>query len=171
MMKHLGMAWLLGTSLLAGPGHAEVVSTSGNHFALRHEGVTALTAEEAWRRLVKPASWWDARHTYSGDAANLSLDLDAGGLWREDWDGGSIAHGRVLFIDKGRALRLEAPFGPLQGIGAYVIWTITLETANEGTRIVFEESAIGPPVTDYEELAKAVDFVKSEAMRSLTAAQ
>ena len=170
-MKHLGMALLVCTSLLAAPGQAEVVSTSGNHFALRHEGITALTGEEAWQRLVRPASWWDARHTYSGDAANLSLDLDVGGLWREDWDGGSVAHGRILFIDEGRALRLEAPFGPLQGIGAYVVWTITLEAVDEGTRIVFEESAIGPPVTDYEELARAVDFVKSEAMRALTAAQ
>ncbi|MEO1078105.1 MAG: SRPBCC domain-containing protein [Pseudomonadota bacterium] len=170
-MKRFSGILLTGTIGLTTPAHAEVISASANHFALRHEGITSLSVEETWQRLINPASWWDSSHSYSGDAANISLELEVGGLWREDWDGGSVAHGTVLFIDEGKALRLEAPFGPLQGMGAYVIWTITLEPAEEGTRVVFEESAVGPPVTDYGEMAKAVDFVKGAAMRKLTAAK
>ncbi len=153
---------------IATSAQADVVSASDGHFMLRHEGTTSLSPEAAWARLVEPASWWHPDHTYSGDAGNLSLDLTAGGLWREDWEGGTVTHGTVVFVDAGKALRLEAPFGPLQGIGAYVVWTITLEPIADGTRIVFEESAIGPPAGDYAELAKAVDFVKAEAMRRLT---
>ncbi len=161
---------LIGALAFAASARADIVSASDTHFVLRHEGTTSLSPAAAWERLVEPASWWHPDHTYSGNAGNLSLELTAGGLWREEWEGGSVAHGTVVFVDAGKTLRLEAPFGPLQGIGAYVIWTITLEPLADGTRIVFEESAIGPPGGDYAELAKAVDFVKAEAMRRLTGA-
>ncbi len=161
---------LIGALAAVTGAEADIVSASDKHFVLRHEGTTSLPPAAAWERLVEPASWWHPDHTYSGDAGNLSLELRAGGLWREEWQGGSVAHGTVVFVDTGKALRMEAPFGPLQGIGAYVIWTITLEPVADGTRIVFEESAMGPPGGDYAELAKAVDFVKGEAMRRLTGA-
>ena len=169
MIRRLSFTILLAAGCTASV-NAEIVSASDGYFVLRHEGTTNLSPEATWERLVSPASWWHPDHTYSGDARNLSLQLTAGGLWREEWEGGSVAHGTVVYVDQGKTLRLEAPFGPLQGIGAYVIWTITLEPVAEGTRIVFEESAIGPPAGDYEELAKAVDYVKGEAMRRLTGA-
>jgi uncharacterized protein YndB with AHSA1/START domain len=152
----------------ATPALADIVSTSDSHYVLRHEGTTALSPEATWQRLVAPQSWWHPDHTYSGDAENLELDAQAGGLWREEWPGGSVAHGQVLSVIPGKTLRLEAPFGPLQGVGAYTIWTITLEAVDGGTLVVFDESSIGPPSADMAELAKAVDFVKAEAMRRLT---
>jgi uncharacterized protein YndB with AHSA1/START domain len=152
------------------PVRADVVSAADSHYVLRHEGTTPMSPEATWERLVAPASWWHPDHTYSGDAGNLDLDVRAGGLWREEWPGGSVAHGQVVSVIPGKSLRLEAPFGPLQGVGAYTIWTITLEAIDGGTRIVFDESSIGPPSADMAELAKAVDFVKAEAMRRLTGA-
>jgi uncharacterized protein YndB with AHSA1/START domain len=150
------------------PVRADIVSASDSHYVLRHEGTTALSPEATWQRLVAPQSWWHPDHTYSGDADNLDLDARAGGLWREEWPGGSVAHGQVLSVIPGKTLRLEAPFGPLQGVGAYTIWTITLEAIDGGTLVVFDESSIGPPSADMAELAKAVDYVKAEAMRRLT---
>jgi len=159
---------LLAAILLTAPAlHAEVVSSSSTHFVLRHEAATPLSAEAAWARLVDPASWWHPDHTYSGDAGNLSLDPTAGGLWREDWNGGSVAHGRVLMVATGKALRMEAPFGPLQGVGAYTTWTITITPADSGAVISFDEIASGPPTAKLDELAPAVDYVKSEALRRL----
>jgi uncharacterized protein YndB with AHSA1/START domain len=152
----------------ATPAKADIVSASDSHYVLRHEGTTALSPEATWQRLVAPRSWWHPDHTYSGDAENLEFDARAGGLWREEWPGGSVAHGQVLSVIPGKTLRLEAPFGPLQGVGAYTIWTITLEAIDGGTLVVFDESSIGPPSADMAELAKAVDYVKAEAMRRLT---
>lgn len=169
MIRFLTLTMICALAMSA-PVRAELVSASDGYFMLRHEGTSSLSPAATWERLVNPASWWHPDHTYSGDAGNLSLDLKAGGLWYEQWDGGSVTHGTVVYVDTGKTLRLEAPFGPLQGIGAYVIWTISLEPIAGGTRIVFEESAIGPPAGDYAELAKAVDFVKGEAMRRLTGA-
>ena len=119
---------------------AEIVSASDTHFVLRHEASSELTPGDLWQRLTEPAAWWHPDHTYSGHASNLSLDAQAGGLWREDWDGGSVSHGRVLYVDPGRTLRLEAPFGPLQALGAYTIWTITISAGEQGSVVVFRRN-------------------------------
>lgn len=148
---------------------AEIVSSSETHYVLRHEAQSRLTADEVWQRLIEPSAWWHPEHTYSGDAGNLTLDLRPGGLWLERWDGGSVAHGEVLLVVDGTSLRLNAPFGPLQGVGAYTIWTITISDDTAGAKIVFEETATAPPGAKLHELAPAVDFVKSEAIRRLSA--
>ncbi len=165
------MAFVLLTTGLTGPaaGNAEVISVSDTHFALRHEARSNLSPQQIWDRLVQPSTWWHPDHTYSGDAANLSLDLQAGGLWREDWDDKSVAHGRVLFVDPGKVLRLDAPFGPLQGLGAYTVWTITITPDEDGSVVVFDEVSTGSPVAKLTDVASAVDYVKGEAIRRLTA--
>ena len=153
--------------LLSTPVLADVVSASDTHFVLRQEAVSPLPPAQLWQRLIRPADWWHPDHTYSGDAANLSLTAAAGGLWREDWAGGSVAHGEVKYVKHGEALRLEAPFGPLQALGAYAIWTITIEPGEGGSKVVFDEVATAPPGSDMAEMAKAVDYVKSEGIRRL----
>lgn len=160
---------VLAVSLIAS-AHGEVVSSSDTHFVLRHEGQSARSVDEMWQRLTEPATWWHPDHTFSGDAKNLSLEPEAGGLWSETWEGGSVAHGRVLTVHAGRVLRMDAPFGPLQELGAYTVWTITI-TAGEagGTVVVFDEVSSAPPNTNMGEVAKAVDFVKTEAMSRLIA--
>jgi uncharacterized protein YndB with AHSA1/START domain len=159
---------LLFTGLLLSPIlSAEVVSSSDTHFVLRQEAESSLPPEGLWQRLIRPANWWHPDHTYSGDASNLSLVAEAGGLWREDWPGGSVAHGEVKAVRHGELLRLEAPFGPLQGLGAYTIWTITIEPAEGGSRVIFDEVATAPPGSGMTEMAKAVDYVKGEGIRRL----
>ncbi len=147
---------------------ADIVSSSSTHYVLRHEANTTLSADELWDRLVDPAAWWHPDHTYSGSADNLSLDLKPGGLWLETWESGAVSHGEVLLMQDKRILRLNAPFGPLQGVGAHVIWTITIEEKETGAMVIFDESATAPPTAKLDELAPAVDFVKTEAIRRLT---
>jgi uncharacterized protein YndB with AHSA1/START domain len=161
----------------AAPGAlAEVIEATPERYVLRQEATSALAPDALWARLLKPETWWHPDHTYSGKAENLSLDAQAGGLWREDWEGGSVFHGRVLQVQKGKMLRLDAPFGPLQDIAVTVVWTITLTEEKStgegtGTRVVFEETANGTPGSKLDALAPAVDFVKTGAIRRLTAPQ
>jgi hypothetical protein len=57
-----------------------------------------------------------------------------------------VSHGRVLYVAPGRMLRMEAPFGPLQGLGAYTVWTITISLADGGgATVVFDEVATARP--------------------------
>jgi len=166
MRKYL--SWLVAAAgFAAGPVNAAIVASSETYFVLRHEATSELTPEQLWQRLIKPSSWWHPEHTYSGKAENLQLTAEAGGTWREVWDTGSVTHGEVIMVQQGKVLRLNAPFGPLQGLGAYVVWTITVEAEGEGTRVIFDEVASGPPTAKLNELAKAVDGVKGEAIERL----
>ncbi|MEM7500515.1 MAG: hypothetical protein AAF417_00670 [Pseudomonadota bacterium] len=164
------LSTMLTVSLLTLSARAEVVSSSDRHFVLRHEGHSARSVDEMWQRLTQPATWWHPEHTFSGDAANLSLEPHAGGLWSETWDGGSVAHGRVLTVHEGKVLRMDAPFGPLQELGAYTVWTITIEAGESGgSVVVFNEVSNAAPNSNMEKMAQAVDFVKTEAMARLIA--
>lgn len=149
------------------PAGAEIVDATPTHYVLKQEAISTLTPAELWTRLIEPSSWWHPEHTFSGSAANLSLEPEAGGLWREDWDGGSVRHGAVVYIEEGKTLRLDAPFGPLQQVGAKTTWTITIEPSGDGSKVTFDEVAFGPPTSKLDELAPAVDFVKNEAINRL----
>lgn len=153
--------------LAAVPADAEIVSASDTHYVLRLEARSSMSTDALWERVVDPAVWWHPDHTYSGDAGNLSLDVEAGGLWREDWDGGSVAHGRVLGVQHGKLLRLDAPFGPLATVGAYTTWTITIVPDGDGAKVVFDEIAHAPATAKLGELAGAVDSVKRTAIERL----
>lgn len=168
-MRLLSLAIPALVVLLPNLSVAQVTSSSPTHFVLRHEATSELSPAELWEKLVRPSTWWHPDHSYSGDARNLTLDPQAGGLWREDWDGGSVAHVRVLLAVPGKTLRLEAPFGPLQGLGAYTIWTITIAAGETGSIVVFDEVSSGPPTAKLDEVAGAVDFVKTEAIMRLVA--
>ena len=167
-MKTLLAVALAGFLALA-TARADIVDASDAHYVLRHEARSTLAPDALWQRLVVPASWWHPEHTYSGDAGNLSLDVRAGGLWLERWDGGSVVHGSILYLEDGKTLRLYAPFGPLQGLGVYTVWTITISADGTGSKVVFDEISSGAPSADLDELAKAVDYVKTEAITRLTA--
>ena len=144
---------------------AEVVAAAPDHFTLTLEAETELSPSEVWARLIEPSDWWLPDHTYSADSNNLTLDPQAGGLWREDWDGGSVWHGTVIQAHPEKMLVLSAPFGPLQGLAVTSIWTISL-APNEagGTLITFDHVTNGTSASQLDQLAPAVDFVKSEAL-------
>jgi len=150
--------------------HSEVVEASPAHFTLHLAAETELKPDQVWTRLIEPSSWWLSEHTYSGSADHLSLDAQAGGLWREDWEGGSVAHGTVQSLMEGQSLRLDAPFGPLQGMAVTVIWTITIEPDGDGTRVIFDEVATGSSASGLDQIAPAVDRVKAEAIARLATA-
>lgn len=153
---------------LIGCAHADVVTASPDHFTLKLEAETELSPDEVWARLVEPSTWWLSDHTYSGDSANLSIDPQAGGLWREDWDGGSVWHGMVLRAEPSKVLVLNAPFGPLQDLAVTSVWTISLDAQEDGgTKITFDHVTNGSSASNLEQMAGAVDFVKGEALKSL----
>lgn len=172
MLTRLKSLVVTGTLCLVAAGSvaADIIEASPERYVLRQEASSALAPDALWARLIKPASWWHPDHTYSGDAGNLSLDATAGGLWREDWKDGSVLHGQVLLVQQGSVLKLDAPFGPLMDMAVTVVWTISVSAQGSGSRVVFDEIANGTTASKLDTLAPAVDFVKTEAIRRLTAA-
>ena len=167
MLKHV-LIPAVAVSFVTSVATAEVVSSAPDHFTLALEAETELNPDEVWARLIEPKDWWQSDHSYSGDAANLSLDPQPGGLWREDWEDGSVWHGTVLQAQPGKVLSLQAPFGPLQPLAVNAVWTISLtEMETGGTMIRFDHVTNGTSSSGLDQLAPAVDYVKSEALKSL----
>ena len=107
---------LIGLGLTTAPASAEVVSRSENAFTLKFEGQTRLGTAGVADAFSEVGLWWDPAHSYTGSAANLSLDLAPGGCWFEAMpDGTQFDHGRTVSIVLGE-IRFHAPFGPLRDV-------------------------------------------------------
>lgn len=161
-----------------GPALAKVVDLSDRGFLVRQEAQVPVSPEEAWLVLLKPAQWWNSEHTWSGDAANLSIDARAGGCFCEILPDpssakarprGGVEHMRVVYVERPRALRMTGLLGPLQaGAGAGTM-TIQLKPADDGkhTDIELEYAVGGYLRAANAKLAPAVDRVLGEQIGRL----
>ncbi len=159
--------------IAAGPAAAEVVSADEDHFITRNEAVVEASTTETWLALISPARWWSGEHTWSADAANLTLTPQAGGCFCEkipevDEPGrftleGSVEHMRVIQAYPEVALRMTGALGPLQSEPVTGILTIALSEVEleegTGTRIVWEYNVGGQMRYPVEVISPAVDGV------------
>jgi hypothetical protein len=152
------------------PAAAEITAATPAGFVVRHEVVVEATPKETWLALISPAGWWKREHTWSGDAANLSLTPQAGGCFCEripevDEPGGkftlegSAEHMRVVQAYPEQALRMRGGLGPLQSEPVAGVLTITISEVDAGTRIVWEYNVGGPMRYEVPVISRAVDGV------------
>lgn len=165
--------------LLAGgaPARAEVVTKADNGFNVRVAAHVTAKPAEAWKTIVAPSLWWQAQHTFSGDAANLVLDPVPGGCFCERLPlpkdatkgerAGGVQHMRVLYAEPGKALRLSGALGPLQSEAVQGTLTITIKPTETGSRIVFDYVVGGYMRYPVAEIAPAVDKVMAAQLASL----
>jgi hypothetical protein len=166
---HKAMVAGLALGLLAVPAAAEITKIHSQGFIVRHEVVVEADLKQTWLALISPDTWWRKEHTWSGDAANLSIRPSAGGCFCEripevDEPGrftleGSVEHMRVLQAYPEAALRMSGGLGPLQSEPVNAILTIALSTVDEGTRIVWEYNVAGYMRYEVPVIAKSIDGV------------
>src|SRR5947207_7133855 len=63
----------------AGPASAEVKSVTPNGFEVATAATIRASPDRVYAALGEVGHWWDPSHTFSRDAANLSMELPAGG--------------------------------------------------------------------------------------------
>lgn len=171
------VALLACAATVPAPAWAEVVAKSDVGFTVRVAAEVNATPDEAWKLLVDPAKWWLDEHTFSGSAANLSLDPVAGGCFCEklplakDAPAGSkpggVQHMRVVYVLQGKALRMSGALGPLQSEAVTGTLTITLKPMGKGTRILWEYVVGGYMRYPQDKIAPAVDNVIAAQLDSL----
>ena len=177
-MLRLAVALGLGAiSLMSAPVKAEVTELGEASFVVRHSVVVAKPPRDVWLALISPAKWWNKSHTWSGDAANLSITPQAGGCFCERIPGednsrsvgleGSAQHMVVVHAFPDKVLRMRGGLGPLQSEPAQGVLTITLQKVGQGTRINMEYIVGGAMRYKTPELAKAVDAVIGVQMEGL----
>ena len=149
---------------------ADVVSATPSAFVLRAERVVQAPPDRTWAGLVRVGSWWNAEHSSSRVAHNLSLDPRAGGCWCERWRDGSVEHGRVIMAmsrEGVRTLRLAAPLGPLQSMGVTAILTFVVTPDTAGAKILMTYRVSGDPSLGLDQVGPGVNEVMMEQYERL----
>lgn len=150
------------------PAAAEVISAGQNGFETRATVHVTAAPDKAYAALLQPARWWSSEHTFSGSAANLTLDARAGGCWCETLtDGGSVEHMRVVYFAPGKLLRLRGALGPLQGLGVEGAMTMSVKAAASGADITMSFAAGGYVKDGFDALSKGVDHVLGDQLERL----
>ncbi len=167
---------LLAGSLASSPALGTVTASSDLGFVVERSVTVSADAATSWRELVRPAGWWQSGHTWSGNAANLTLDLRAGGCYcetlpqgKDTISRGMAEHMRVIQIAPGKMLRMSGALGPLQGEAVHGTMTITLTPLADGTTIRLEYVVGGYMRMKPAQIAPAVDGVLGSQLAALAA--
>jgi uncharacterized protein YndB with AHSA1/START domain len=167
---------LAGATLLSiASARANVVALSDIGFAARNSVDVNADPATVYALLVAPARWWSAAHTYSGSAANMTIDAKAGGCFcetvpaKDGHPAGSVEHARVVYAAPGKALRLSGALGPLQseGLTGTLDFTLTPVAGGRGTTITMTYVVGGYARTPMSQLAPMVDKVMAEQLQGL----
>ena len=118
----------------AAPAFATVVDIASTGFTVQVAAHISAPPKKVYTTLIKPSHWWASEHTFSGDAANLTLDAKANGCWCEKLaNGGAAVHMTVVHVDPGKGLTLRGALGPFQNYGVEGAMTWTLKASGDGT--------------------------------------
>jgi uncharacterized protein YndB with AHSA1/START domain len=150
--------------------HAEPTAVSATGFVATFHHALKSPPARVFDALGHVERWWNPEHSYSGDAANLSLGLEAGACFCERWAGGSVQHGRVVMAMRDRQLRIDGAFGPLQSLAVNAVLTFTIKAVDGHAVLDTTYRVGGPPDAGLDKLAPAVDAMIGEQVGRLVKA-
>jgi len=144
--------------LAATPASAEVLRADPHALAVRETVQLVVPPAEAMAAFVQIARWWSKDHTYSGSAANLSLEPRPGGCFCERFpDGGGVEHLRVTYVKPGEDLIMTGALGPLLSEAVTGVMSIHAQKIAGGSRLTIDYRATGFVNADAEKFAPMVD--------------
>jgi len=159
-------ALLLPTLLMTAPASAEVVSSGPNGIEVQQVVNLVVPQPSAYAAFGQIGQWWNKEHTYSGDAARLSLQLRAGGCFCEHLDGGGgVEHMRVTLLRPGEEVVLTGGLGPLLYEATSGVMDVKFERIAGGSRVTMNYRAAGFARGNGAEMAPLVDQVLAEQMK------
>lgn len=171
MIRHTSRFLAAAALLIAAPAAASVTAQSDTGFVIALERAAPGAPADAWRQLIVPSAWWSSDHTWSGNAANLSIEARAGGCFCErlpaSGGDGSVEHMRVVNATPGSLLRMVGGLGPLQSEPVVGVLSISLRPDGSGTRISWEYAVSGAMRMKPAELAPLVERVLGEQLDAL----
>jgi len=163
-MKSIALVALL----LGSPAAAEVVSASPNGFEVRETVQLVVSPEAAFNAFSNLPSWWDPQHTYSGDAANLTLNVTPGSCLCEriPKTGGGVEHLRVTYVDPGKRVLFTGALGPLLFEAVTGVMDVQVKRTGGGSELILDYRAAGFAKGGADKLAAIVDQVLGAQMKS-----
>lgn len=166
---HVAAGFLIAL-LVTLPARATVMDSTQNGFSVVEKTHITASPDKVYAAFIAPGRWWSSKHTFSQDAANLSLDPVAGGCWCEKLaNGGSVQHLVVVQIAPGKLVVMRGALGPLQGLGVEGALTLSLAPAGNGTDLSLIYNVGGYLKDGFTRWAAPVDGVLHEQMARLKA--
>lgn len=147
---------------------ADVTDVSPTGFQVRIKAHIAAPPAKVYATIVTPSKYWNPVHSYSHNAANLSIDAKAGGCFCEALaDGGSVQHLTVATVMPGHLLRMRGALGPFQqsGIEGSMSWEVT--AAGQETDLVVTYDLGGHMVAGFGDWPQKADGMVSEQVARL----
>jgi uncharacterized protein YndB with AHSA1/START domain len=150
-------------AIISATAQAAVTDSAPNGFALTETVHIAAPRDKVYAALLEPSHWWSSTHSFSGNAANITLDARAGGCWCETLpNGGSAQHLTVVYVKPGEMLRLNGALGPFQSFAVDGVLTWTLKDGGAGTDLTLTYLVGGYMKGGFDGISKAADGVLGE---------
>ncbi len=155
--------------LLSKQVQAELLESTAAGFVSQHQLVLEVPPAQAYMALTRDIHlWWDASHSYGGDAARFSLQARAGGCFCEQLeDGGSVEHMRVVRVLPGAVLTMQGGLGPLQDMAVNGSMSFVLQPHEAGSMLIYRYSVGGYTPGGLEPIAAPVDQVQLGQLQRL----
>jgi uncharacterized protein YndB with AHSA1/START domain len=147
--------------------HAEIKTAASDGFLIAHSARIDAAPARIYALMPAIGRWWSSSHTYSGDAANLTLDAEAGGCFCERWKDGAVTHGRVILTMRDKLLRIDTALGPLQSKAVTGVLSFQLAPDGNATVVTLEYRVNGASGSALDKDAPAVDRVLGEQFARL----
>ena len=150
-------------------GFTQVVGSDNHGFQIKLESEVNTDKATAYQQLLNISQWWDAEHTWFGDAEKLSIDANIGGCFCEINGDKQALHMTVSYIDPNNEIRMTGGLGPLHlmGIQGGMSWSFEAIDAMH-TKIIFHYQASGYVNGGLTKLAPIVDKVQRLQLARLT---
>ena len=155
--------------IAANTAQSETSAVSPAGFLVTHRHEVHASPQQIFEAIGRIGEWWNEVHTYSGHAANLSLDLVGGGCFCERWDGNSVQHAQVIQVRRGSLVRMQGGLGPLQPLPINAVLTFAMATVADKTQLTVTYAVAGNSDAGLDKLAGPVDSVIGEATDRLVA--
>ncbi len=161
-------ALMAAATLLAVPARSEVVSTSANAASIRISVPIAAAPDKVYASFLAIGKWWDKEHTYSGDAANLSLTATPGGCFCESLPGGGgVLHMTVVNVEPNQRVTLSGALGPLQTAGIAGAMSFSFVPKDSATELVLVYNFAGSYPNGIPSIAGGVNAVLTAQVERL----
>lgn len=156
------------TLVLARPASAEVVDVGPSGFSVRVAADVKALPPAVFRALTDEVGrWWNADHSYSGNAANLRIEPRPGGCFCESMPNGGVQHMVVTHVMAPTTLVLRGGLGPLGSMGIDGAMEWALRERDGRTRLELTYNVGGYTKGGFAALAPAVDGVLAEQVARL----
>lgn len=152
---------------LAAPAKAEVMQSAPDGAHLLHQVRVEAPPAAVYALIGQVGRWWSGEHSYSGDAANLTLAMEPGGCFCERWKDGAVEHARVILLMRDQVVRLGGALGPLQVKAVNGSLTFLLKPDGAGTQLTVGYRLVGSSLSGLDKDAPAVDGVLNVQVQRL----